>query len=156
MFPATTFVRPLLVMLAEAFGVGETPNGYFLDTGQSGLMGTINALSAQTASAARTPEEATIAAHCGHILFLLRFFAAFERGETPEADWPGSWQTRVVDERDWDELRRDLQGEYDNLVARLRQRETWPDEAFGASLMLLAHCAYHVGEIRQRLLWVAG
>ena len=24
----------------------------------------------------------------------------------------------------------------------------------GAAMLLLAHCAYHVGEIRQRLLWV--
>jgi len=47
-----------------------------------------------------------------------------------------------------------LQIAYDTIVARLQVRETWPDEAVGASMMLLAHCAYHVGEIKQRLTWL--
>jgi hypothetical protein len=151
----STFTQPFFVFFAEAFGVSAMPSGYFLDTGQSGLLGTINTLSAEVASAARTPEEATIAAHCGHILFLLDFFAAYERGETPTPDWPSSWTTRVVDETEWGALRHELQTAYDTIVTRLQARETWPDEAVGASMMLLAHCAYHVGEIRQRLMWVA-
>jgi hypothetical protein len=155
MIQTTTFTQPFFVLFAEAFGVSDLPSGYFLDTGQSGLLGTINTLSAEVASAARAPEEATIAAHCGHILFLLRFFAAYERGETPTPDWPGSWTTRVVDDAQWSALRHELKTAYETIVTRLQARESWPDEAVGASMMLLAHCAYHVGEIRQRLTWVA-
>lgn len=155
MIETATFTRPFLALLAETFGVGDASAGYILDTGQSGLIGTINTLSAAVASAAHTPDEATIAAHCGHILFLLRFFAAHERGETPEPDWPASWSTRVVDDAEWLALRHELQSTYDALVARLQARAIWPDEAVGAAMMLLAHCAYHVGEIRQRLTWVA-
>jgi hypothetical protein len=39
-------------------------------------------------------------------------------------------------------------------MERLKVRDDWPEAAVAASMMLLAHCAYHVGEIRQRLLWV--
>lgn len=155
MIPTATFTQSFFELFAEAFGVSTAPSGYFLDTGQSGLLGTINTLNTEVASATRSPEEATIAAHCGHILFLLQFFEAYERGETPNPDWAGSWTTRIVDDAAWHALRRELQTTYTSVVTRLQERETWPDEAIGASMMLLAHCAYHVGEIRQRLLWVA-
>ena len=154
MIENSSFTGPFLVMPAEAFGVSEMPSGYFLDTGQSGLMGTINALDARTACAARTRDDPSIAAHCGHILYLFRFYAAFERGETPAADWPGSWKTPDLDDAGWDTLRHELQTEYETLVDWLQKREAWPDQALGASMMLLAHCAYHVGEIKQRLSWV--
>ena len=36
------FTEPFFTFFAEAFGVSPSPSGYFLDTGQSGLLGTIN------------------------------------------------------------------------------------------------------------------
>ena len=155
MIPTPEFTKWFFILLAETFGVADTPDGYILDTGQSGLLGTINTLSAEVASAAPTPDQATIASHCGHVLFLLQYFAAYERGETPAPDWEGSWTTRVVDDGAWQALRDELRTTYDGLTARLRMREIWPEAAVAASLMLLAHCAYHVGEIRQRVQWVA-
>jgi hypothetical protein len=155
MISTTDFKKWFFLLLAETFGVADTPHGVMLDTGRSGLIGTINTISAEIASAAPTPDHATIAAHCGHILFLLNHFAAYERGETPTMDWPSSWKTRVVDDAAWQALRNDVQTAYDSVVARLQAREEWPEAAVAASMVLLAHCAYHVGEIRQRLLWVA-
>lgn len=155
MIAQPVFAQSFFTLLAEAFGVAGTPDGYFLDSGQAGLLGAIAPLSAATASASRGADDSSIAAHCGHVLFLLRFFAAFERGETPEADWPGSWQTREVDQVAWIQLQSDLRAAYDEVVSRMRARAEWPEPAIGACMLLLAHCAYHVGEIRQRLLWVA-
>jgi len=60
----------------------------------------------------------------------------------------------VVDAAQWQALQHELQASYTTLVARLKARETWPDEAIGAAMLLLTRRAYHVGEIRQRLLWV--
>ena len=155
MIPTAQFTNWLFLLLAEIFGVADTPDGRILDTGQSGLLGTINALSAEVASAAPMKDQATIASHCGHVLFLLQYFAAYERGETPDADWEGSWAIRTIDDAAWLALRQELQTTYDNLIERLKVRDAWPEAAIAASMMLLAHCAYHVGEIRQRLLWVA-
>ena len=93
------------VLLAEGFGVSDSAIGYFLDDGQSGLLGTIDRLTAATASAGLRPENATIAAHSNHVLFLLDLFMADERGEQPSADWAGSWTVQTVDAAAWDALR---------------------------------------------------
>jgi hypothetical protein len=55
-------------------------------------------LTAEAASAGGESAETTIAAHCGHILFLLNFFAAIERGETITPDWESSWAIQVVND----------------------------------------------------------
>jgi hypothetical protein len=148
-------MQSFLVLFAETFGVSELPEGFFLDSSASGLLNTMAALSPEAASAARTPEEATIAGHCGHILFLLEFFASHERGEPVAPDWPSSWNTREVDAAQWQDLQDQVRASYTALAGRLHARASLPDEAIGAAMLLLTHCAYHVGEIRQRLLWVA-
>lgn len=156
MIQTADFTGSFFSLLAEIFGVADTPHGYILDDGQSGLLGTVNALSPEVASAARTGEDATIAGHCGHVLFLLRLFIAYaEGGQPPQPDWPSSWATREVDAVAWQTLRHDLRAAYDTLVGHLQARQNWEQPVVGAALMLLGHCAYHVGEIRQRLIWVA-
>lgn len=149
MIKTEDFKKSLTGLLAEAFGVLESPHGFFLDTGQSGLLGTINQIDAATASATAQPDQETIAAHCGHILWLLRFFAAYERGETPTPDWSASWQTQSVDEAAWAHLRSELQSTYEYLITRLQAREDWHELAVGAWMMLLAHVSYHVGVIHK-------
>lgn len=151
----SVFTQPLFVFLEEAFGVTESPSGYFLDSGRSGILGTIDGLSATVASEPDARGGATIAGHCGHVLFLLRFFLAVERGESLEPDWQSSWATGAVTDAEWRALRTDLRRDYEHLVARLRGRDPWPDAAVGPVMLLLTHCAYHLGEIRQRLLWVS-
>jgi hypothetical protein len=155
MIQSTDFTKWLQILLAEAFGVADTADAYFLDSGQSGLLGTINTLSAGQASAAPTAEQGTIASHSGHVLFLLQLFDAYEHGQTPTADWEGSWATRVVDDAAWQALRDDLRAAYDTVIADVQANDAWPEPRLAAALTLLAHCSYHVGEIRQRLLWVA-
>ena len=154
MIQTADFTKWFYILMAEAFGVAETTDAYFLDSSQSGLLGTVHTLSAEVASAGRTPEQSTIASHCAHVLFILRLFDAYEQGQTPEVDWEGSWSTRIVDDAAWRALRGEVQAAYDSVMARLQARDTWPEPAVAASMTLLAHCAYHVGEIRQRLMWV--
>ncbi|HEU5087628.1 MAG TPA: DinB family protein [Roseiflexaceae bacterium] len=155
MIPQQAFATSFFTLLAEAFGVTDAEHGYFLDNGQSGLLGTIATLSAERASQRRSADDSSIAAHCGHVLFLLRFFAAFERGEQPDADWPGSWKTQTVNAAEWAQLQQELRDAYQTVVTRMQARTAWPEPAIGACMLLVTHCAYHVGEIRQRLLWVA-
>jgi hypothetical protein len=154
MIPIAEFKEPFFALLAEIFGVADTPHGFMLDTGTSGLIGTITTLSAETASAAPSDDHATIASHCGHLLFLLNLFLDYERGKQIQPDWASSWKTRVVDDAAWQTLRDDLQRAYNDVVAAFRAREEWPQQAVGAAMMLIGHSAYHVGEIKQRLLWV--
>ncbi len=145
------FTKPLNLLLAETFGMSEAPGGFFLDSGRDGLFGTIDTIGAETASIALKPENATIASHCAHILFLLRLFEAYEQGQKPEPDWQESWRTRVVDKAAWQTLRAELQTGYETARARLQARDTWDEPPLAATMTLLVHCAYHIGEIRQLL-----
>lgn len=143
------FKNPLLMLLTEAFGVSDAANGYFLDDGHAGLLGTLDDLSAATASARLRPVNATIAAHTNHVLFLLDLFMAYERGEQPSADWEGSWQVQVVDAAAWDALRANVRARYGEVTGKLQARTDWPEPAVSSAIMLLAHVAYHTGEIKQ-------
>jgi hypothetical protein len=143
------FKNSLLTLLAEGFGVSDAPDGFFLDDGQAGLLGTIDKLSAATASARLRPQNATIAAHSNHILYLLDVFVLYERGERPAAGWESSWEVQVVDEAAWDALRAAVRERYTAATALVRARTDWPAPAVGGAMLLLAHVAYHAGEIKQ-------
>src|SRR5262245_40519071 len=95
------FNKHMSVLFTEIFGASDSPNGFILDTGHSGLLATIDGLSAVVASATPRPEEPTIASHCGHILFLLKTYDAYEQGQRPKLDWPGSWAIHEVDDDTW-------------------------------------------------------
>lgn len=151
MIESNDFRKWFGILFAEAFGVADTESGYFLDSGRAGLLGTIDQVDAQTASAALKPGNATIASHCGHVLFILHFFTAHSRGETPTADWPGSWTTREVDDAAWATLRGDVRREYETIQRWLQHNERWDEAPVAALMILLTHCAYHVGEVRQLL-----
>ena len=54
----------------------------------------------------------------------------------------------MVDEAAWAALRGQLQATYAAVVARFTPASAWPEPPVGAAILLLAHCAYHVGQIR--------
>jgi hypothetical protein len=148
MIAPAVLATSLRTLMAETFGVSDSPDNYMLENGRAGLLGTIDALSAATASAALAPSEPTIAGHCGHILFLLSFFGAFDVGQTPVADWEESWANHALDEAAWAALRGQLHSTYATVVGRFTDDSAWPEARVGAAILLLAHCAYHVGQVR--------
>jgi hypothetical protein len=145
------FKQSLLTLLPEVFGATDAPHGYILDNGQAGLLGTLDNVEAATASARLRPENETVASHTNHVLFIVNLHNAFERGEQPEADWAGSWANQVVDEAAWAKLRAELRAAYDTALSRLEARDEFPEPGVGAFIMLVSHCAYHLGEIKQIL-----
>jgi hypothetical protein len=145
------FTKWLTLLLAETFGVSQAPFGFVLDSPQAGLFGAIESLGAPLVSYAPAPDQPSIAAHCNHVLAALHLFEAYERKQTPEPDWPATWSTRMVDEVDWVHLRKDLQEAYHSVVIGLEDNDRWPEPRVAAALMLLTHCAYHVGQIKQLL-----
>jgi hypothetical protein len=149
---AAPFKKWLITLLTETFGMApEGSDAYILDSGQAGLLGTIKTISAETASAMPKPGHTPIVAHCDHVLLLLRWFASYEEDQPIEPDWPGSWAVREVDEVAWADLRGEIQAKYEAVMSYLEAREEWHEAAVAASMMLLTHCAYHVGEVRQLL-----
>jgi hypothetical protein len=155
MIQTADFAKWASTLLDETFGVSETSDAYFLDSNRSGLLATIDALSAEQASAVYPPEQLSIAAHCGHVLFLLNQFISADQGQAPSDDWAGSWATRTVDSAAWQALRGGLREAYGDVAMRVRERGEWPEPPLAATMILLAHCNYHVGQVRQLLTFVA-
>lgn len=145
------FLRPLLNLLAEVHGLSEAPTGFVLDSGQAGVFGQIHTLDVQTVSQPVPDGGETIAAHCQHLLYAARFFLAIERGERASPNWEQSWVPQVVNDDEWETLKYDLRNAYESIINRLQARRNWPTQAVGASMMLLAHTAYHVGVIDKML-----
>ncbi len=149
MIQENDFKAPLTQLLGEAFGALDTDSGYFMDNGRDGLLGVLSEIDANTASAALKPANATIASHTTHVLYLIDLFIAYDNGERPRADWAAAWQQRTVNAAEWAQLRADLRVRYEDIIKRLHARSDWSGQVAGAWMMLLAHVAYHVGEIRQ-------
>jgi hypothetical protein len=156
MIQTSDFQKWVGILWAELFGVTSADSGYFLDDGQSGLCGSLAAVNAQTASTSPRPGGETIASHSAHVLYFLNWFLAHTRGENPPADWPGSWRTQTVTEAEWDTLRRELRTAYEQIAQVIHQMAHWSEPALAAVLILLPHCAYHLGEIRQMITVLKG
>jgi hypothetical protein len=151
MIAQSSFKSSYSQLLAEAFGMSGAPTGFFLDTGQSGLLGLLEGVDAVAASTPLPAGGETIASHCGHVLFILQMFDSFERGEPVRPDWPASWRVAAVTELEWRDLLAELRSLYRTVAAHFERRTEWPDQALGAWLMLLPHVAYHVGVIDKML-----
>jgi hypothetical protein len=144
---------PLLVrVLREAFEGPPGPWTYFSDTGPGvGLLGTIGGMSAAEASREGGPGRTTVAGHVHHVCASLALTTRELRGEDTSRDRSQSWTVSVVDDAGWDALRAELRKEYEIVVGAVRTRADWDEDALGAAIGAVAHAAYHLGAIRQRL-----
>ncbi len=149
--PQSTATASVLDLLEEAFeGPRDPRSTWFVSNApDSGIFGTLDALSPQDASRAPGPGRRSAAAHTSHLAFSLRVSAAQLRGEQPAVNWAESWAVSSVDERGWAGLRASLRGDYDATRAELASRTEWEPEALAAAMAIVAHCAYHLGALRQ-------
>jgi hypothetical protein len=142
-------------MLREAFEGPPGPWTYFIDTAPgTGAFGTIGELSAVQASEQGGPNNTTIAAHVHHLsaaLALSRQALQSRRTTRTSRDRSMSWSLSTVDDAAWVALRAELRREYDSLVVEVMSHTNWDEDAMGIAFGAIAHAAYHLGAIRQRL-----
>ncbi|HYQ90266.1 MAG TPA: DinB family protein [Candidatus Binatia bacterium] len=139
-------------MLREAFEGPPGPWTYFTDTmAGTGVFDTLGGVTAAQASKPGGPGHTTIAAHAHHMTSSLAISAAELRGESVSRDRSRSWNVSTVDETEWDTLRARVREEYEKLLAAVRTHASWDDEVLGVAMGAVAHTAYHLGAIRQRL-----
>lgn len=148
-------VRQLLNVLREAV---EGPSGefsYFIDN-QPGA-GLLRALSRLSAAEASRPVAGTsIAAHVHHVAFGMVVSAAAVEGDTAPRDWKESWTLSTVDEAAWPRLVEQLRSDYAALRTAFESRALSSDSAFGEAVGVIAHVAYHLGAIRQKMVALGG
>jgi hypothetical protein len=139
-------------MLREAFEGPPGPWTYFTDTSPgSGLFATIDGLSAAQASQAGGPGRTTIAAHIQHLSASVALSTRGLRGESPARDRSRSWTVATVDDAEWAALRTRLRDAYQSLLVAMQTRAAWDEDALGTAMGAIAHAAYHLGAVRQRL-----
>lgn len=142
------FRSALLESLEEAF---ESVHGYFLDKGDS-LFETLAGISATEASQSLGPRSGNIAAKVNHIRFYLDAIAAnAAAGDYIPVDWESSWQVGEVNDAEWQDLIDRLRTAYEGLKAFATNHHEWNPMFIGGAFGIVAHTAYHLGEIRQAL-----
>ena len=141
----------LTTLFAELVNGAPRQGTYMLNPGDAGLLGSLDRLSAEAASAS-SEGGATIAAHAEHLrygLSLMNRWAGGEPNPFATADWTAAWKTTSVSDDEWAELRAGLREEAQRWLQALgTPREVQPIELNGV-VSSIAHLAYHLGAIRQ-------
>lgn len=146
-------VAPSLVTLFAELVDGAPGRGeaFMLNSGDAGLLRSLDALSAADASESSSG-GATIAAHAQHLrygLSLMNQWAVTGGNPFADAKWDEAWKLSSVDTATWDEIRSGLGDEAHRwLKALAAPRELRPIEVTGV-ISTIGHLAYHLGAIRQ-------
>lgn len=145
----------LLAVLLEGFEGPAPKRNYFLDSGpDAGLRRTLAALSAEEAS--QPWGGNSVAAHAKHLLFSFNAFASFIAGDRTKADWNESWNVSTVDDATWAQLQEDLATAYESLRGAIETHASTSAPAAGGAVGAVAHLAYHIGAIRQKIVALRG
>jgi len=132
--------------------------GFFLDPDTS-LFTTLATITAEEASipvsgkADTTHPCATLAAQVKHVAFALDVVEKSVRDlSLPPVDWGEIWRTvsRVTPE-EWAAMQAELRLNYDRILALIKDTPAWGEAEIAGAFALVAHTAYHLGEIRQAL-----
>jgi hypothetical protein len=148
---AQDFSHAFAALFRELLDGPEKPGqAYMLNTGDIGLLRSLDAISAEAASRS-SQGGASIAAHVDHLRYGLSLLNAWSGGANPwdTADFTTSWRISTVTDAEWRELRSQLRAESQKWLEAVRGRQlstsTEANEVFGS----IAHLAYHLGAIRQ-------
>ena len=149
--PLSAFTDGMAAVLRECFEQVEGPSSMFLDRGDQFFV-TLAKISAEEAS---RPVGACpgIATQVNHTTFYIDVTLDYLAGKAPDKlDWQGSWAVGSVDDAAWDGLRDRLRDAYTSLMARVGDAAAWTHPmAITGGIAMVAHCAYHLGQIREAL-----
>lgn len=143
-------VRQLLSVLREAVEGQSGEWTYFIDKRpDAAFLGALRTLGADQAS--RVLGDTSIAAHVHHAAFAMAASAAAIEGDQTPVDWKESWRVASVDDTAWRELVARVEREYRRLRQAIGTRASSSAAAFGEAVGSIAHVAYHLGAIRQKV-----
>jgi hypothetical protein len=141
--PVESLNDSLFEMLLEAFEATDPP-GWF-----DGLLTTLEAIDASSASNPPAVGRSSIAGHCAHLQYSLELTNAWLRNESVEVDFSQAWALQHVDDPAWNALKKSITHQYERLLEFTRSQESWSEETLVMNMKSALHVAYHVGAIRQ-------
>jgi hypothetical protein len=143
--------RTFVTLLRELVDGPPGEAAYMLNAGDPGLLRSLDALSADAASA-RPNHRSSVAAHVDHVrygLSLLNRWAGGEANPWATANWSESWKRVQVTDAEWATLRANLRGEAHAWVEASGRERSVNDIELAGVIGSIAHLAYHLGAIRQ-------
>jgi hypothetical protein len=132
-------------------GTSGEPGPFVLNSGDVGLLRSLDTLSAADASRS-VNDGATIAAHIQHVRYGLSLMNRWvAEGGDPFADptWDEAWKTSAVNAAEWMEIRSGFGDETRRWAAALNLARDVSDVELMALVGSIVHLAYHLGAIRQ-------
>lgn len=138
-------------LFCELVEGAKPPGGFVLNTGDVGLMRSLDKLSPEDASRS-VNAGATIAAHAQHLRYGLSLMNRWaHEGGDPFADatWDAAWATTSVDDAQWADIRNGLRDEAQRWREALASPREVTDAELTGMIASVAHLAYHFGAIRQ-------
>ncbi|MCY3834755.1 MAG: hypothetical protein OXG85_17215 [Chloroflexi bacterium] len=136
-------------LLTETF---ESVQGAYLDRGTS-LFETLAQISATQASQPMGA-CATIAAHVAHTRYYLEVLEDRMFGrDLSYVNWEQIWdEVSAVNDAEWEAQIADLKATYERIKGHLDNADQWEGiNELSSMLGIIAHSAYHLGEIRQMM-----
>jgi hypothetical protein len=149
----TTDTSPALRRLFSELvdGASNPRGGFILNTGDVGLLRSIDQMSHADASRS-VNDGATVAAHAQHVrygLSLMNQWATEGGNPFANAKWDEAWKVSGVDAAAWAEIRQGLRDETHRWLQALSTPREVNDVEFTGLVSSIAHLAYHLGAIRQ-------
>src|SRR5215217_9045317 len=144
----TTDIAPILTRLFSELvdGAGGRAGAFILNSGDVGLLRSLDALSEAEASRSANG-GATIAAHAQHLrygLSLMNRWAAEGGDPFADATWDEAWKTTAVDARSWDEIRHGLRDEAHRWLPAVGLPREASEVELTGMIASIAHLAYHL------------
>jgi hypothetical protein len=148
----TTDISPVLARLfSELVDGASAQGGFILNSGDPGLLRSLDTISAADASQS-VHEGATIAAHAQHVRYGLSLMNQWAgKGGNPfaNAKWDEAWKLSTVDADMWNEIRAGLRDETHRWLDILKSPRDVAEMELAGMAASVAHLAYHIGAIRQ-------
>src|SRR5688572_30528704 len=141
----------LTTLFSELVNGASDGGAYIVNSGDAGLLRSLDKLSASDASRS-VNGGATIAAHAQHERYGLSLMNRWAtEGGNPFADakWDEAWKTKAVDAAQWDEIRSGLRHETERWLQALKSPRQASEVELSGMVGSIAHLAYHLGAIRQ-------
>jgi hypothetical protein len=148
----TESARSLAQLFGELVdGVTNKRGGFMLNTGDIGLLASLDKISAADASRSAN-DGATIAAHAQHVRYGLILMNQWgKEGGNPfaNAKWDEAWKISTVTDAEWSEIRSGLGDESHRWLEILKTPREVSGPEFAGLISSIGHLAYHLGAIRQ-------
>lgn len=131
-------------------GTPEVGPSFVLNPGDSGLLASLERMSAEDASSAPNG-GASVAAHAEHLRYGFSMLNRAEPGANPyaEADWTRAWTMGTVSSDEWRARLESLRREAESWMSELATPREVDPIAMTGILASVVHLAYHIGAMRQ-------